>query len=163
MSKANRGRITPKAVKHPPFKPIQTYDVATVFGLIEEFGGIESVAEEYDVPTDSVRGWAVHGNIPTGWHLRMFGRLCAVGKTVDPTVFGFREDSDVARALGSGLDCARTSNWTIKGEALYAQLDTPTASWVSPGSGTFPANAVYNERFNTSVAIIRAGLNYKFN
>ena len=56
-------------------------------------------------------------------------------------------------------------NWTVKGEAIYAQLNTVTASWVSPGSlisQAFPANAVYNTRFNTSVAVIRAGLNYKF-
>ena len=67
--------------------------------------------------------------------------------------------------VGSGLERAWTPNWTFKGEALYAQLDSPTASWVSPppGSGTFPPNAIYNQRFNTSVAIIRAGLNYKFN
>lgn len=67
--------------------------------------------------------------------------------------------------VGSGLERAWTPNWTVKGEALYAQLDSPTASWVSPppGSGTFPANAIYNQQFNTSVAIIRAGLNYKFN
>ncbi len=107
MSKAKRGRITPKAAKHPPFKPIQTYDVATVFGLIEEFGGIEIVAEEYGVPDDSEREWAVHGNIPTGWHLRMFGKLCALGKTVDPTVFGFREEDRAAVALTQLMHDAR--------------------------------------------------------
>ena len=67
--------------------------------------------------------------------------------------------------VGSGLEYAVTPNWTVKGEAIYAQLNTVTASWVSPGSPvsqTFPANAVYNTRFNTSVAVIRAGLNYKF-
>jgi hypothetical protein len=99
MSKAKRGRTTPKAAKHPPFKPIQVYDVATVFGLIEEFGGIESVAEEYGTPDDSVREWAVHGNIPTGWHLRMFARLCAMEKTVYPVIFGFRQDDSRAIAL----------------------------------------------------------------
>jgi outer membrane immunogenic protein len=68
--------------------------------------------------------------------------------------------------VGSGLEHAWTPNWTFKGEALYAQLDPTNASWLSPGSlisPTFPAGAVYNQRFNTSVAIIRAGLNYKFN
>ena len=68
--------------------------------------------------------------------------------------------------VGSGLEHAFAPNWTFKGEALYAQLDPTNASWVSPPPGVpsfFPANAVYNERFNTSVAIIRAGLNYKFN
>ena len=71
----------------------------------------------------------------------------------------------VGWVVGTGLEHAWTSNWTVKGEALYAQLGTTTASWVSPppGSQTFPANAVYNQQFNTSVAIIRAGLNYKFN
>jgi hypothetical protein len=99
MSKAKRGRITPKAAKHPPFKPLQTYDIATVFGLLEEFGGIERVADAYDTPEDVVRAWAIHGHIPNGWHLRMFARLCAMEKTVDPVVFGFREDSEAARAL----------------------------------------------------------------
>ena len=55
-----------------------------------------------------------------------------------------------------------TPNWTVKGEAIYAQLGTASTNWISPGSPTFPANAVFNARFNTSVAVIRAGLNYKF-
>jgi outer membrane immunogenic protein len=60
------------------------------------------------------------------------------------------------------LEYAVTPTWTVKGEAIYAQLNTVTASWISPGAQAFPANAVYNTRFNTSVAVIRAGLNYKF-
>ena len=63
---------------------------------------------------------------------------------------------------GSGLEYALAPNWTVKGEAIYAQLNTTTATWTSPGSQTFPANAVYNVRFNTSVAVVRVGLNYKF-
>jgi outer membrane immunogenic protein len=74
---------------------------------------------------------------------------------LDSTRFGW--------VVGSGLEYAMTPNWTVKGEAIYAQLNTVTASWVSPGSPAFPANAVYNTRFNTSVAVVRAGLNYKFN
>ncbi len=106
MPKANRGRITPKAEKHPPFKPLQTYDISTVFGLLEEFGGIERVADEYDVPADSVRGWAVSGNIPAGWHLRMFARLCALEKTVDPVVFNFTDDG-LATALTRLMNVAQ--------------------------------------------------------
>jgi len=64
--------------------------------------------------------------------------------------------------VGSGLEFAVTPNLTVKGEALFAQLNPDTASWVSPGSQTFPANAIYNVRFNTSAAVVRAGLNYKF-
>jgi outer membrane immunogenic protein len=73
---------------------------------------------------------------------------------VDSTRFGW--------VVGSGLEYAISPSWTMKGEAIYAQLNTVTASWVSPGSQAFPANAVYNTRFNTSIAVIRAGLNYKF-
>jgi outer membrane immunogenic protein len=73
---------------------------------------------------------------------------------IDSTRFGW--------VVGSGLEYGLTSNWTVKGEAIFAQLNTATANWVSPGSPTFPANAIYNMRFNTSVAVVRAGLNYKF-
>lgn len=72
------------------------------------------------------------------------------------------DSTRVGRVVGSGLEYALTPNWTVKGEAIYAQLNSSVASWVSLGSPTFPANAVYNVRFNTSVAIVRAGLNYKF-
>jgi outer membrane immunogenic protein len=72
------------------------------------------------------------------------------------------DSTRVGWVVGSGLEYAVTPNWSVKGEALYAQLNTATANWVSPGSGSFPANAVYNMRFNTSVAVIRAGVNYKF-
>jgi len=64
--------------------------------------------------------------------------------------------------VGAGLEHALTPNWTVKGEAIYTQLNSTESSWVSPGSPTFPANTVLNLRFNTSVAVVRAGLNYKF-
>jgi len=68
-------------------------------GSLRSSGAFERVADEYGVTEDSFRGWAVSGDIPTGWHLRMFARLCAMEKTVDPVIFGFREESKVARAL----------------------------------------------------------------
>ncbi len=74
---------------------------------------------------------------------------------IDSTRFGW--------VAGSGLEYGLTPNWTVKGEAIYAQLNPTTTSWVSPGSQTFPANSVLNARFNTSVAVVRVGLNYKFN
>jgi outer membrane immunogenic protein len=72
------------------------------------------------------------------------------------------DSTRVGWVVGSGLERALTPNLTVKGEAIYAQLNAATANWVSPGSQAFPANAVYNVRFNTSVAMVRAGLNYKF-
>ncbi len=67
--------------------------------------------------------------------------------------------------VGGGIEHACSLNWTLKGEALYAELTPNEGTWVSPppGSVTFPAGAVYEDQFNTSVGLVRAGLNYKFN
>jgi outer membrane immunogenic protein len=65
--------------------------------------------------------------------------------------------------IGGGVEHAFALNWTFKGEALYAQLQPNDVIWTSPGSQVFPANATYQEKFNASVTVIRAGLNYKFN
>jgi len=48
------------------------------------------------------------------------------------------------------------------GEALYADLSSANATWVSPGDATFPAGTIFGARFDTSVVVIRAGVNYKF-
>ncbi len=72
------------------------------------------------------------------------------------------DSTRIGWVVGSGLEYALAPNWTVKGEAIYAQLNTATGSWTSPGSPTFPANAVLNARFDTSVAVVRVGLNYKF-
>lgn len=65
--------------------------------------------------------------------------------------------------IGGGVEHAFAPNWTFKGEALFAELQPNDATWISPGSQVFPANAAYREKFNTSLTVIRAGLNYKFN
>jgi outer membrane immunogenic protein len=72
------------------------------------------------------------------------------------------DSTRIGWVVGTGLEYALTPHLIAKGEAIYAQLSTATASWVSPGSPTFPANTVFNARFNTSVAVVRVGLNYKF-
>ncbi len=94
-----RSQSTAPTGKHLPIKPLQNYDVATVFGSSRSSGEIERVADDYDVPEDDVRKWAVHGHISDGRHLRMFARLAAMEKTVDPAVFGFHEDDSRAVAL----------------------------------------------------------------
>ncbi len=69
--------------------------------------------------------------------------------------------------VGAGVEYGLTPNWTIKGEALYADLGHANATFVVPPPGTgagtrFAAGLIYGARFDTSVAVIRAGLNYKF-
>ena len=67
----------------------------------------------------------------------------------------------MAGSLAPGWNTA-TPNWTVKGEALYADLSSANATWVSPGDATFPAGTIFGARFDTSVVVIRAGVNYKF-
>jgi outer membrane immunogenic protein len=67
---------------------------------------------------------------------------------------------------GAGVEYGLTPNWTIKGEALYADLNGANETFVVPPPGLpasrFVAGLIYGARFNTSAAIIRAGVNYKF-
>ena len=68
----------------------------------------------------------------------------------------------VGWVVGAGVEYALAPNWTVKGEALYVDLGTTEANWVSPGSPTFPAFANYNLNLDTTAALIRGGVNYKF-
>ncbi len=63
---------------------------------------------------------------------------------------------------GLGLEYALTPNWTIKGEALYVDLNNTTVTPLySQYRYGYSANT-YDARFQNSAAIIRAGVNYKF-
>jgi outer membrane immunogenic protein len=68
--------------------------------------------------------------------------------------------------VGTGVEFGIMPNWTIKGEALYADLNGANATFVVPPPGIpgsrFVAGLIYGARFNTSAAIIRAGVNSKF-
>jgi outer membrane immunogenic protein len=68
--------------------------------------------------------------------------------------------------VGAGVEYGLATNWTIKGEALYADLGHANSTFVVPPpgipGGRLAAGLIYGARFDTSVAVIRAGLNYKF-
>lgn len=83
------------------------YDINTAAGLIELLGGEDAVAEEFDITSEAVRKWAISGHIQTGWHLRLFAMVCALGKTISPSVFGLREDDEEAVALSDLMMAAR--------------------------------------------------------
>lgn len=71
----------------------------------------------------------------------------------------------VGWVAGGGVEYAVTQNWTVKGEALYVDLGTANANWISLNAANaqfFPGNANYNLRWNMTAAILRAGVNYKF-
>jgi hypothetical protein len=101
MSKARKVAGAPRSrisAKPPVFVPLDQYDIETAYGLIEAFGGIDAVSDEYRTTSETVNAWAVSGNIPTGWSLRMFGKVCGMGKTINPAVFGFRENDEAGQA-----------------------------------------------------------------
>jgi outer membrane immunogenic protein len=60
------------------------------------------------------------------------------------------------------VEYALTPNWTIKGEALYVKLESTTSSSQVIDFST-PPFPVFNVRYDTSLVLVRAGLNYKFN
>jgi hypothetical protein len=100
MSKVDSLARLPRPKPHlPRRKPLDRalrlcwlYDIQTVYGLIKAFGGFDETAAEYGIATEEVERWAVSGFIGTGWHLRMFAHACALGLTVNPSVFGFWDD-----------------------------------------------------------------------
>jgi outer membrane immunogenic protein len=75
----------------------------------------------------------------------------------------------VGFTVGGGVEYALTPNWTIKGEALYVDLQSSNAAFTPLLVGTagfpvvIPDGAPFNVRWDNSLVVIRAGLNYKFN
>ena len=63
--------------------------------------------------------------------------------------------------VGGGVEYAITPNWSVKGEALYANLGTTTSTFVAPP--LFFPGQFFPNRFDNSLVVVRAGLNYKFN
>jgi hypothetical protein len=115
MPKASHVENTPspnRRLKAPQRVPTRyplcpSYDIETVYGLVKAFGGFEATAAEYGIATEQVEKWAVSGFIGTGWHLRMFARACAMGLTVNPSVFGFWDDHEGGQALARLMHDAR--------------------------------------------------------
>jgi len=86
---------------------LHNFDINTTFGMIEALGGDRIVARDLGISPQKVREWTISGDIPSGWHLRLFGRACRFGKTVSPAVFGFRDDDEGAHGLVAMMMVAR--------------------------------------------------------
>jgi outer membrane immunogenic protein len=70
--------------------------------------------------------------------------------------FGFtasRNTTPTGWTIGGGAEYAFGVNWTAKVEYLYAQFPTDTVTVAGFG---------YRFRFNDSVSVVRAGINYRF-
>jgi hypothetical protein len=101
MSKATTAIPASGLRENPPGRPypLYRYDVETAYGLAEAFGGIDGLADYTDAAPQAVKDWTISGRMPMGWHLRLFAKLAAMGKTVDPAVFGFDANAEEAQAL----------------------------------------------------------------
>ena len=73
------------------------YDITSIDGLIRTVGGDSPgadrrVAEWLGISTAAVLMWRSRGEIPTGWHLRLYAKVRACGRTIDPQVFGLSSE-----------------------------------------------------------------------
>jgi outer membrane immunogenic protein len=160
-----------------------------VYGLETDFSGLTNKYTRNEYYNGSYYLDDRYGTGKLGWLGTVRGRI---GLAVDRTLFyftagfayanvhnnrGYNETfygegadgyawnsnkTDFGWVAGVGLEYALTPNWTIKGEALYADLGSTTTPLVNNGYYTSGYGSSYNGRFNNSVAIIRAGVNYKF-
>jgi outer membrane immunogenic protein len=63
-------------------------------------------------------------------------------------------------AVGAGVEYAVTTNWTVRGEYLYADFGTVSSTLNIPPPAAAPTAIVYNDRLKQNIA--RLGVNYKF-
>lgn len=69
--------------------------ISTVDDVVEALGGDTQVAAWLSISQPAVANWKIRGEIPGGWHLRIYARLLADGFDCDPAVFGLsQEDAD---------------------------------------------------------------------
>jgi len=72
------------------------YDITSIEGLIAALGGDTAVAAWLGVSQPAVANWKARGDIPGGWHMRLFARVVQMGMTIDPAVFGLTPSEAVA-------------------------------------------------------------------
>lgn len=71
--------------------------ITTIEDLIDALGGDTVVASEFGISQPAVNQWKARGEIPGGWHLRIWAWAKRLRLSVDPVVFGLsdREAEDL--------------------------------------------------------------------
>jgi hypothetical protein len=65
------------------------YDIETIDGLISALGGDTAVANDLGISQPAVANWKVRGEIPGGWHMRLFAKVIELELAMDlQAVFG---------------------------------------------------------------------------
>lgn len=70
--------------------------IRTVDDVVDALGGDTEIARWLRITPAGVNHWKTRGEIPGGWHMRIYVRLLDEGYDCDPIVFGLsREDADI--------------------------------------------------------------------
>ena len=62
--------------------------VRSVDALVTAFGGTKAMADWADVGMSAVSNWIASGNIPRGYHLRLYLEAQRRGILIDPSLWG---------------------------------------------------------------------------
>jgi hypothetical protein len=73
------------------------HEISTIDELVDALGGDTAVARWLNLSQPAVANWKVRGEVPAGWHLRIFARLKQERRMVDPVIFGLTREE--ARGL----------------------------------------------------------------
>lgn len=69
--------------------------IASIDDLIAAFGGTTALGDWLGVGASAVSNWQARGNIPTGWHLRIYLECERRRIPIDLAVFGFDCDDRI--------------------------------------------------------------------
>lgn len=75
------------------------YDITTIGGLVEAFGGDSAVANWLGITQPAVANWKARNQIPPGWYFKLFARARREGLSIDPVILGSDENDPDYAAL----------------------------------------------------------------
>lgn len=64
------------------------YDINSIDELVDVLGGDTVLSARLGISQPGVANWKVRGQIPPGWHMRLFADVRKKGLTLNPDVFG---------------------------------------------------------------------------
>ena len=68
------------------------YDINSISELEKCLGGQDAIAKWLHISQPAVAMWKNRKQIGTGWHMRIYAKVRAKGKTINPKVFGLSEE-----------------------------------------------------------------------
>ncbi len=74
----------------------------SVSEVVDALGGPSALGARFNIGQSAVSNWNMRGEIPTGWHLRIYLSVKEMGLDIDPEVFGLEvyEAASGGGALG---------------------------------------------------------------